>query len=146
MIARLCLWDTAQSQQQFKYMFFIVALDVVELDIKMKIDTLIDYSYDRTIERLNAIEGASVIDAYRTMLLTKHDSKSFLLAYLHYYTGCFEGILFTRFLEEFNRMPTPSENAFIKETLTSKFEMFKTRVMDAAEKTFNEVEKPDHSN
>ena len=127
-------------------MVFIAVLDMVVLDIKMKIDTLIDYAYDGTIERLNAIEGASATDAYRTMLIAKHDHKSYLLAYLHYYTGCFEGILFTRFLEEFNRMPTPSENAFIKETLTSKFEMFKTRVMDAAEKTFNEAEKPDRSN
>ena len=107
---------------------------------------LIDYSYDRTIERLNAIEGTSPLDAYRTMLFVKHDRQSFGLGYLHYYTGCFEGILFTRFLEEFNRMPAPSENAFIKETLTSKFEMFKTHVLSAASKAFDENEKPDHSN
>ena len=119
---------------------------MVELDIAMKIDALIDYSYDGTIERLNAIEGVPVTGAYKTMLFDKLDYKSFLLAYLHYYTGCFEGILFTRFLEEFNRMPTPSENAFIKESLTSRFETFKTRVMDAASKTFDEVEKSDYSN
>ena len=119
---------------------------MVELDTQMKIDTLIDYSYDRTIERLNAIEGVPTTDAIRSMLFIKHDYKSFMLGYLHYYTGCLEGILFTRFLEEFDRMPTPSENVVIKEKLTPKHEMLKTRVGEAANKKFDEVEKPAHSN
>jgi hypothetical protein len=47
------------------------------------------------------------------------------MAYINYYCGCMEGILFTRFLEEFSRYPSPSENIFIKDTISSKFEELK---------------------
>ena len=114
---------------------------MVDSDTQMKINALLDYAYDKTIERMNAIENAPLSNVYQTIGMIKGDYKSFLFAYINYYCGCLEGILFTRFLEEFDRMPSPSENAFIKESITSRFEDFKKFVMDAATKKFDEYEK-----
>ena len=112
---------------------------MVDLDTQMKIDTLANYAYDHTIERLTIIETAPFDTVHRTKI-TEKNHRSILMAYLNYYTGCFEGILFTRFLEEFNRMPMPSENVFIHDTLDSKFEKLKEIVLKAADKRFNEFE------
>ena len=112
---------------------------MINSDTKATIDTLIDYAYDHTIERLNIIANSPSNTVYIT-LITAIDYKSFLATYLNYYSGCFEGILFTKFLEEFNRMPTPSENAFIKERMTLRNKTFSTAVLGAAKKKFNEFE------
>ncbi|MDE2589224.1 MAG: hypothetical protein KGL95_06120 [Patescibacteria group bacterium] len=56
----------------------------------MIIDTLIDFSYDKTIERMNAIEGAPRNSVYQTILVEKGNYRSYLLVYIHYYLGCFE--------------------------------------------------------
>ncbi len=112
---------------------------MVDLDTQMKIDTLLDYAYDKTIERINAIEDAQH-NIYQTLLMTKGDHKSFLCAYINYYCGCLEGIFFTRFLEEVDRMPSPSENVFIKESMEPKLEDLKKIVLDIATKKFDEHE------
>ena len=104
-----------------------------DIDIKIIINTLVDFAYDKTIERMNAIEGASTSSVYQTILVEKGNYRSYLLSYLHYYCGCFEGILFTRFLEEFNRMPTPSENSFIKDMVETRFEDLKKAAADVNE-------------
>lgn len=113
---------------------------MVDLDTQIKIDALLDYAYDKTIERMNAIEDAPRSSIYRTIAMEKGNYKSFLFAYINYYCGCLEGILFTRFLEEFDRMPSPSENVFIKESMTTKFENLKKIAMDIGDKKFDEYE------
>jgi len=109
---------------------------VVDLDTQMKIDTLIDFSYDKTIERINAIEDADESIVYRTMGMVSKNEASWYLAYINYYCGCMEGILFTRFLEEFSRYPSPSENVFIADTISSKFEKLKQILLDISKKQF----------
>ena len=94
---------------------------MVDVETQMKIDTLLDFSYDKTMERMNAIEEAPRHSIYKTTAVRKGDYGSYLFAESNYYLGCFEGIFFVRFLEEFDRMPTPSENAFIKESVEAKF-------------------------
>lgn len=113
-------------------------LKLVDLETQMKIDTLMDYSYDKTVERMNAIEDAPHSVIYQTMIVVKNNSESFAMAYANYYSGCLEGIFFTRFLEEFNRMPTPSENSFIKNSIESRFEDFKKMITDLALRRFKE--------
>jgi hypothetical protein len=49
---------------------------VVDLDTQMKIDTLIDFSYDKTIERINAIEDADESTFYRTMGMVHNNEAS----------------------------------------------------------------------
>ena len=71
---------------------------------------------------------------YQTITMDKGSLHSYVQAYLNYYDGCFEGILFTRFLEEFNRMPTPSENSFIVESILTRFEKLKELCLDLADK------------
>ncbi len=109
-----------------------------DLDTKMKIEILLDFAYDKTVERMNAIEGESYPNIAQSLVLIKNNKVSYELAYLHYYLGCLEGILFTRFLEEFNRMPTPSENSFILEISRQKYEDLKDMVISLTEKKFNE--------
>ena len=70
--------------------------------------------------------------------MEKGNLTSYVFAYMNYYCGCFEGICFTKFLEEFNRMPTPSENAFIIDTIRTRFEQLKKVVTDLADKKFKE--------
>lgn len=111
---------------------------MTDLDTRMIIEELIDFSYDKTIERLNAIEGAPQNSVYQTILVEKGNYRSYLLVYLHYYLGCFEGILFVRFLEILNRMPTPSENSFIKDALATRFEDLNKAAAAAADKKFTE--------
>ena len=111
---------------------------MVDLDTQMKIDTLMDFAYDKTIERMNAIESAPRKLIYQTITMDKGSLHSYVLAYVNYYQGCFEGILFTRFLEEFNRMPTPSENSFIVDTIKTRFEKLNELCLDIAEKKLKE--------
>jgi len=111
---------------------------MVDLDTQMKIDALVDFAYDKTVERMNAIELAPQKSVYQTITMDKGKLHSFVLAYLNYYWGCFEGILFTRFLEEFNRMPTPSENSFIVDTIKTRFEKLNELCIDFADKKFKE--------
>ncbi|MDH3765211.1 MAG: hypothetical protein OER82_05315 [Nitrosopumilus sp.] len=92
----------------------------MDLDTQMKIDTLLDYAYDNTIERINAVEDASETSIYRTLMVINCDMISYLNGFSNYYNGVLEGILFTRFLEVFQRMPTPSENAFIVDSIEKK--------------------------
>jgi len=114
--------------------------EMVDLDTKMKIDALLDYAYNNTIERINAIEDAPHNLVYRTLAM-QNNRTSFVSAYVNYYCGCFEGILFTRFLEEFDRMPAPSENAFIMESTTTKFEELTKTATDLGVKKFDKFEK-----
>jgi len=113
---------------------------MVDIDTQMKIDELVDYAYDTTIERIIAIENADIGLIYQTILMEKGNYRSFLEAYSNYYCGVLEGILFTRFLEELNRMPTPSENSFIAETIAQRFEKFKDIIINLAEKKFKEID------
>ncbi len=94
---------------------------MVDVETQMKIDTLLDFSYDKTMERMSAIEEAPRHSIYKTTAVRQGDYGSYLFAESNYYLVCFEGMFFVRFLEEFNRMPIPSENAFIKESVKSKF-------------------------
>jgi len=41
-----------------------------DLDTQMKIDELLDYAYDKTIERMNAIEDAPRNSVYQTIVYT----------------------------------------------------------------------------
>ena len=104
----------------------------------MKIDELVDFAYDKTIERMNAIEEAPRNSIYQSIIMRKDDHETYVFAYINYYYGCLEGILFTRFLEEFNRMPTPSENSFIIDTITTRFNGLKKTLSDLAYKKFKE--------
>ena len=105
-------------------------------DAHEMINALVDFAYDKTIERMNAIEDASPNSVYRTIGMEKGNYRSYLLAYINYYLGYFEGILFTRFLEELNRMPTPSENSFIKDIIATRFEELNKASADMADKKF----------
>ena len=109
---------------------------MVDLDTQMKIDALLDFAYDKTVERMNAIEDAPRNTIYQTIVMIKNNPDSFAMAYGNYYCGCLEGIFFTRFLEEFYRMPTPSENSFIKESIGSKFDDLKKMIAELAIKKF----------
>jgi len=109
---------------------------MTDLDIKIVIDELLTFAYDGTIERINAIEDAPRGMVYKSFAVQEGNFNSYLLAYSNYYCGCLEGILFTRFLEEFQRMPTPSENAFLKESISTRFEDLKTIVSDLAQREF----------
>ena len=111
---------------------------MVDLDTQMKIDGLLDFAYDKTVERMNAIEEAPHSVIYQTIAMEKGNSRSYAFAYANYYFGCLEGIFFTRFLEEFNQMPTPSENSFIKETIATKFKDLKNMIVDLAYRRYQE--------
>ena len=111
---------------------------MTDLDDKKKIDVLLDFAYDKTIERMNAIEEAHRNSIYQSIVVQKGNLQSYVFAYMNYYCGCLEGIFFTRFLEEFYRMPTPSENAFIADTITTRFKKLKETVLNLANKKFNE--------
>ena len=65
---------------------------------------------------------------------------SFTVAYCNYYAGCLEGIFLTRFLDEFDQMPSPSEIILIKEAIYSKFESFKHIVIPIAQNIFDEYQ------
>jgi len=108
-----------------------------DLDTKMKIDFLLDYAYDHTVERVNAIEDAPEDSIFRFIGIETGNASSYTFAYMNYYMGVFEGIFFTRFLEEFNRMPTPSENSFIKDSFSSRFEAFKSIAIRLAKKAYD---------
>jgi len=109
-----------------------------DLDTKMIIERLIDFAYDHTVERVNAIEDAPEVSIYRFLAVERDNASSFTFAYMNYYMGVFEGIFFTRFLEELNRMPTPSENLFIKDSFKSRFEEFKSIAIRLAKKAYDE--------
>lgn len=104
---------------------------MTDLETTPKIATMIDFAYERTIERIETIEGAPYDQIYQTTV-KENNRTSYLLAYCNYYFGCLEGILFVQFLEEFNRMPTPLENAFIEAAIKQKFENLKDRIADVA--------------
>lgn len=99
---------------------------------------LVDYAYDKMIERMNAIENAPRNNIYQTIGSVKGDLMSYVLGYVNYYNGVFEGILFTKFVDEFDRMPTPSENSFIKDTISTRFNELKNICMNLADKKFKE--------
>ena len=104
------------------------------IEIKMIIDQLIDFAYDHTVERVNAIEDAPEDAIYRFLAVERNNPSSYTFAFMNYYMGVFEGIFFTRFLEELNRMPTPSENSFIKDSFANRFEEFKSIAIRLAKK------------
>jgi hypothetical protein len=56
-----------------------------EGDIHETIKVLVDFAYDKTVERMNAIEDASPNSVYRTIGMTKGDYRSYLLSYMNYY-------------------------------------------------------------
>ena len=103
----------------------------------MKIDELLDYAYNSMIERLNIVEESPRHAVYRTMAMERNNPTSYTFAYMNYYTGVFEGIFFTSFLEEFDRMPTPSENQFIIDSFSSRFEKFKDVAIRYAKKAYD---------
>lgn len=109
-----------------------------DTNIKETIESLLDFAYDRTIERIHAIEEAPKGSIYRTIGMIKGNYRSYVMGYLNYYLGCLEGIFFTMFLDEFNRMPTPSENAFVKEAIATKFENLKKIVSKIGDQKFVE--------
>ncbi len=111
---------------------------MVDLDDQMKITKLMDYAYDKTMERVSAIEDASEAMIYRSLVVEKGNIKSYFQSYIHYYLGMFEGILFTFFLEDFDRMPTPSENAFISDSMGKKWDTIIDTAKDLATKKFKE--------
>lgn len=111
---------------------------MVDLDAQMKIEKLMDYAYDKTMERIAAIEDASDSMVYRSIVVEKGNIKSYFQSYIHYYLGMFEGILFTFFLEDFDRMPTPSENAFISDSMGGKWTKIIDTVKDVVSKKFKE--------
>lgn len=111
---------------------------MVDLETRMKIDALLDYAYDKTIERMNAIESAPHNSVYQTIVMVKDNFSTYIQAYINYYNGCLDGIFSTRFLEEFDRMPSPSEISFIKEAIASKFESLKDAILDLAKQKFKE--------
>ena len=114
---------------------------MVDLDTRMKIEEILDYSYNTTIERMNAIEEAPSNSNYQTIAATKDDFNSYIQAYMNYYCGTLEGILFTLFLDKFNRLPNPSENAFIVEAIGTKWEKLKDIVIELSKKKFKEDSK-----
>jgi len=95
-----------------------------DLDSKMKIDKLIDNSYNEMMELFNINEESPVHAVYQTMTVTKGDSMSYLYAYINYYMGVFEGILISLFLEEFDAYPTPSQKTFIQDSFKKRFHSF----------------------
>ena len=105
------------------------------MDTESKIEALLNYSYDRTIERINAIEDAT--NPHRSIVFEKDNYPSFLMGYANYYCGCFEGVFFIRFLDEFNRMPSPTEAIFIKEAILSKFEALKEITSKLGDKKYD---------
>ena len=72
--------------------------------------------------------------------MERRTRRCFTLAYCNYYAGCLEGIFLTRFLDEFDRMPSPSEIIIIKEAIYLKFESFKHIVIPIAQDLFDEYD------
>jgi len=111
---------------------------MVDIETRIKMDKLIDYAYDRTIERMNAIESAPENSIYRTIGFEEKNYSSFALGYVNYYCGCLEGILFELFLVKFDRLPTPSEITYISDTIKTRFVKLKKFCMELSEKKFKE--------
>ncbi len=111
---------------------------MVDIETRIKMDKLIDYAYDRTIERMNAIESSPENSIYRTIGFEEKNYSSFALGYVNYYCGCLEGILFELFLVKFDRLPTPSENTYISDTIKTRFDKLKKFCMELAGKKFKE--------
>jgi len=110
----------------------------MDLDMQMKIEKLMDIAFDKTMERISAVESASEDMIYRTLIVEKGNIRTYFSSYTHYYLGMFEGLLFTFFLDEFDRMPTPSENAFIRDNLGSKWDILIDTAKNLASKKFKE--------
>ena len=109
---------------------------MVDLDTKMKIDSLIDSAYNQMMEIFNINEDAPENSIYRTMVAVKGDSVSYLNSYVNYYMGVFEGILITLFLDQLERYPNPSEKSFIQDSFTNRFHNFTDIVVDYAKKHY----------
>lgn len=107
-----------------------------DLDLKQEIDNMLSVAYDTTIERIHAIETASEHLIFRTMLVENKNYTSYLNGYMNYYSGMCEGLLFSLFLEKFQRMPTPSENTLIKESYINRFEELKKIIIDFSTKAY----------
>ena len=108
-----------------------------DLDLKMEIDDMLSMAYDTTIERIRAIETASEHLIFRTMLVESNNYTSYLNGYMNYYSGMCEGLLFSIFLEKFQRNPTSSENTFIKESYINRFEELKKIIIDFSTKAYH---------
>ena len=111
---------------------------LVDIETQIEIEKLIDYAYDRTIERMNAIESAPENTIYRTIGFEGKNYSSFALGYVNYYSGCLEGILFELFLVKFDKLPSPSEIAFISDTIKTRFDKLKKLCLELADKLFKE--------
>ena len=111
---------------------------MVDLETQIEIDKLIDYAYDRTIDRMNAIESAPENTIYRTIGFKGKNYSSFALGYVNYYSGCLEGILFELFLVKFDKLPSTSEIAFISDTIKTRFDKLKKLCLELADKLFKE--------
>jgi len=111
---------------------------MVDVETRIKIDKLIDYAYDRTTERMNAIESAPENMIYRTIGFEEKSFPSLTLGYMNYYCGCLEGILFELFLVKFDKLPTPSEITYISDTIKTRLDKLKKLCSELAKKTFKE--------
>jgi hypothetical protein len=111
---------------------------MVDIETRIEIEKLIDYAYNRTIERINAIESAPENKIYRTIGVEEKNYSSFALGYVNYYSGCLEGILFELFLHKFDKLPTPSEISFISDTIKTRFDKLKKVCLELADKFFKE--------
>ena len=111
---------------------------LVDLEKQIEIDKLIDYAYDRTIDRMNAIESAPENTIHRTIGFEGKNYSSFALGYVNYYSGFLEGILFELFLVKFDKLPSPSEIAFISDTIKTRFDKLKKLCLELADKLFKE--------
>ena len=107
-----------------------------DLDLKIEINDMLSMAYDTTIKSIHAIETSPEPITFRTMLVENNDYPSYLNGYMNYYSGMCEGLLFSIFLEKFQRMPTSSENTFIKESYINRFEELKKIIIDFSTKAY----------
>jgi len=109
---------------------------MVDLATKMKIDSLIDMAYNQMIEIFNINEQSPESSIYRTMVVVKGDSVSYLNAYINYYMGVFEGILITLFLDQLEAYPNPSEKSFMQDSFMNRFHDFTDMAVICAKKHY----------